>query len=331
MYLVQRQQTVTAVLVAVLVHDKRARRKIRCTHKDTIAANESRRSRSHRQNEIICTINRLFGKYTGLHNTIRQVNGAGLGIGCVVGRASGSIIDGIADPWSMTLAAAAPNAVKLIAVFQHLNGGVKSKCFRSSGCTQRLAGRTVAERSGTRIGHAELAVSGNLCIAQRTPDSSLRSRKIHICGKVAGVEHLGTADKGVQRVTAVRLDNNAVHTHILDLPGYGVRLAACTGISLGVICAVCADFRTVRCFGEHRPYITRCTILLEPRLADALVRHIVGFTDLDLNGRCLVIFFRSKCGRYTDRHAAAKRYRRQHACQGTLQEVFSHFFISFCK
>ena len=44
----------------------------------------------------------------------------------------------------MTLAAAAPNAVKLIAVFQHLNGGVKSKCFRSSGCTQRLAGRTVA-------------------------------------------------------------------------------------------------------------------------------------------------------------------------------------------
>ena len=231
----------------------------------------------------------------------------------------------------MTLAAAAPNAVKLIAVFQHLNGGVKSKCFRSSGCTQRLAGRTVAERSGTRIGHAELAVSGNLCIAQRTPDSSLRSRKIHICGKVTGVEHLGTADKGVQRVTAVRLDNNAVHTHILDLPGYGVRLAACTGISLGVICAVCADFRTVRCFGEHRPDITRCTILLEPRLADALVRHIVGFTDLDLNGRCLVIFFRSECGRHTDRHAADKRHSRQNTRQCTLKEVFSHFFISFCK
>ena len=218
----------------------------------------------------------------------------------------------------MTLAAAAPNAVKLIAVFQHLNGGVKSKCFRSSGCTQRLAGRTVAERGGTGIGDTELAVSRNLCITQRTPDSSLRSRKIHICGKVTGVEHLGTADKGVQSVTAVRLDNNAVHTHILDLPGYGVRLAACTGIALGVICAVCADFRTVRCFGEHRPYITRCTILLEPRLADALVRHIVGFTDLDLNGRCLVICFRSECGRYTDRHAAAKRYRRQHACQGAL-------------
>ena len=318
MYLVQRQQTVTAVLVAVLVHDKRARRKIRCTHKDTIAANESRRSRSHRQNEIICTINRLFGKYTGLHNTIRQVNGAGLGIGCVVGRASGSIIDGIADPWSMTLAAAAPNAVKLIAVFQHFNSSIQCTRFRSSGCTQRLAGRTVAERGGTRIGDTELAVSRDLCITQRTPDSSLRSRKIHICGKVTGVEHLRTTDKGVQRVATIGFDNNAVHTHILDLPGYGVRLAACTGIALGVICAVCADFRTVRCFGEHRPDITRCTILLEPRLADALVRYIVGFTDLNLNGRCLVIFFRSECGRYTDRHAAAKRYRRQHACQGTL-------------
>ena len=218
----------------------------------------------------------------------------------------------------MALAAAAPNAVKLIAVFQHFDCRIQRECFGGRRCTQRLAGRTVAERGGTRIGDTELAVSRNLCIAQRTPDSSLRSRKIHICGKVIGVKHLGTADKGVQSVTAVRLDNNAVHTHILDLPGYGVRLAARTGISLGVICAVCADFRTVRCFGEHRPYITRCTILLEPRLADALVRHIVGFTDLDLNGRCLVICFRSECGRYTDRHAAAKRYRRQHACQGAL-------------
>ena len=245
MYLVQRQQTVTAVLVAVLVHDKRARRKIRCTHKDTIAANESRRSRSHRQNEIICTINRLFGKYTGLRNTVRQIDRAGLCIGCIVGCTARRIIDCVADPWSMTLAAAAPNAIKCIAVFQHFSSSIQCKRFRSSGRTQRLAGRTVAERGGTGIGDTELAVSRDLCITQRTPDSSLRSRKIHICGKVTGVEHLGTADKGVQCVTTIGLDNNAVHTHILDLPGYGVWLAACTGIALGVICAVCADFRTV--------------------------------------------------------------------------------------
>ena len=331
MNLAQCQQAIAAVLVAVLVHDKRAGRKIGCTHKDTIAANESCRCRSHRQHEIICTINRLFGKYTGLHNTVRQIDRAGLCIGGIVGCTARRIIDRVADPWSMTLTAAAPNAVKLIAVFQHLNGGVKSKCFRSSGCTQRLAGRTVAERGGTGIGDTELAVSRDLCITQRTPDSSLRSRKIHICGKVTGVEHLGTADKGVQSVTAVRLDNNAVHTHILDLPGYGVRLAACTGIALGVICAVCADFRTVRCFGEHRPDITRCAILLKPRLAHALVGYIVVFAYFDLDSRCLVIFFRSECGRYTDRHAADKRHSRQNARQCTLKEVFSHFFISFCK
>ena len=331
MNLAQCQQAIAAVLVAVLVHDERAGRKIGCTHKDTIAANESRRSRSHRQNEIICTINRLFGKYTGLHNTVRQIDRAGLCIGGIVGCTARRIIDRVADPWSMTLAAAAPNAVKLIAVFQHLNGGVKSKCFRSRGRTQRLAGRTVAERSGTGIGDTELAVSGNLCIAQRTPDSSLRSRKIHICCKVTGVEHLRTTNKSVQRVAAVRLNDNAVYAHILDLPGYGVRLAAGTGIALGMICAVCADFRTVRCFGEHRPYITRRTVLLEPCFVHALVRHIVGFTHFDLDSRCLVIFFRSECGRHTDRHAADKRHSRQNARQCTLKEVFSHFFISFCK
>ena len=318
MYLSQRQQAIAAVLVAVLVHDERAGRKIGGTHKDAIAANESCRSRSHRQNEIICTINRLFGKYTRLHNTVRQINRAGLCIGCIVGCTARRVVDGIADPRSMTLAATAPNAIKCIAVFQHFNSSIQCKRFRSSGRTQRLAGRTVAERGGTRIGDAELAVSRDLCITQCTPDSSLRSRKIHICGKVTGVEHLRTTDKGVQRVATIGFDNNAVHTHILDLPGYSVRLAACTGISLGVVCTVCADFRTVRRFGEHRPDITRCTILLEPRLADALVRYIVGFTDLNLNGRCLVIFFRSECGRHTDRHAAAKRYRRQNACQSTL-------------
>ena len=197
MNLAQCQQAIAAILVAVLVHDERAGRKIGCTHKDTIAANESCRCRSHRQHEIICTINRLFGKYTGLHNTVRQIDRAGLCIGGIVGCTARRIIDRVADPWSMTLTAAAPNAVKLIAVFQHLNGGVKSKCFRSSGCTQRLAGRTVAERGGTGIGDTELAVSRDLCITQRTPDSSLRSRKIHICGKITGVEHLRTTDKGV--------------------------------------------------------------------------------------------------------------------------------------
>ena len=318
MYLVQRQQTVTAVLVAVLVHDKRAGRKIGCTHKDTIVANESRRSRSHRQNEIVCTINRLFGKYTGLHNTVRQIDRAGLYIGCIVGCTARRIIDRVADPWSMTLAAAAPNGIKLIAVFQHFDCRIQRECFRGGRCTQRLARCTITERGRTRIGHAELTVSCNLCISQRTPDSRLRCTKVHIRSEIAGIQHAGTADESSQRIAAVRFDSNAVNVHILNLIGYGVCFTARTRIALSMVCTVSANGRTVRCFGEHRPYITRCTILLEPRLADALVRHIVGFTDLDLNGRCLVIFFRSECGRYTDRHAAAKRYRRQHACQGTL-------------
>ena len=129
MYLGQRQQAIAAVLVAVLVHDERAGRKIGCTHKDTIAAHESRRGRSHRQHEIICTINRLFGKYTGLHNTVRQIDRAGLCIGCIVGCAAGGIVDGIADPWSMTLAAAAPNTIKLIAVLQHFNSCIQRESF----------------------------------------------------------------------------------------------------------------------------------------------------------------------------------------------------------
>ena len=139
MYLSQRQEAIAAVLVAIIVHDKRAGREVRCADINAIAANESGRCSSHRQNQILGAANGLFRKYTGLYNTVRQIDRAGLCIGCIVGCTARRVVDGIADPRSMTLAAAAPNAVKLIAVFQHLNGGIKSKCFRSSRCTQRLA------------------------------------------------------------------------------------------------------------------------------------------------------------------------------------------------
>ena len=230
----------------------------------------------------------------------------------------------------MALTAAAPNGIKLIAVFQHFDCSVKSKCFGGRRCTQRLARCTIAERGRTRIRNTVAAVRSDLSIAQRTPDSSLRSREVHIRCKIAGVKHAGAANESSQRVTAVRFDCNAVNVHILNLIGYGVRLAACARIAFGMVCTVCANGRAVRCCGIHGPDISRRAILLKPCFTNTAISYIVGFTHFNLNSRCFVIFFRSvRNWRCTYRHAAEKRHSRQNACQCALEEVFSHFFISF--
>ena len=159
---------------------------------------------------------------------------------------AGRVIDGCANPWGMAFTIWPPSVVELITILQHFNSSKQRQCFRRGAGAKRLAGSTVTERCGAGIAYAVAAVCSNLCIAQRTPNRSLRSRKIHILGKVLfGDRRTGEGNKLIERHAGVTAYRDAIHMHIRHAACYRVRHSRCAGVALTVICTVGANFRAV--------------------------------------------------------------------------------------
>ena len=211
----------------------------------------------------------------------------------------------------------APHIVECVAVFQHLDCGVQCQRLGGGRCTQRLAGRAVAESRRTCVAHAKAAVRCNLCIAQSNPDSRLRCGKVHIrCEVARGQRCLHPADKLVQSRAGIAACRHAVNVHIGNFSGNGIRLAAGSRIGFRMVGAVCANCRAIRCFGVHRPYITRRTVLPKPCFLRPVIRDVVGFADPDFDSGGFVVLVCRTGKRYTHRHAG----KGGHSCQNSRCE-----------
>ena len=171
-HITQRQCAVCAFCTR-FAHQKCAGRQFVSFERDFIAAYKCCGSRRHRQNQTGLSVDLLFCKHTGFDDTAGQIDRAGLYICCAVCAAARCIIDRAAGPRRMIFPVRAPHIVECVAVFQHLDCGVQCQRLGGGRCTQRLAGRAVAERGRTGIGNTKIAVRCNLCIAQRNPDSRL--------------------------------------------------------------------------------------------------------------------------------------------------------------